>query len=75
LVYGLLRFASTEELGALIAPRPLLINNPAPAVADFLSALYQSYGALETLRQITCDRASSYCSQVAREWMVTRFRE
>ena len=74
LVYGLLRFAATEDLGTMISPRPLLATNPAPAVSDYLSSVYQSNGALNRLRQSSCDTSSGYCSQLVREWIASALR-
>jgi hypothetical protein len=68
LVYGLLQFASTEELGMMISPRPLLATNPAPAMSDSMTALYQASGALDKLRQSSCD-STGYCAQLVRDWI------
>lgn len=52
LIPGLLRYAATEELLALIAPRPILAIQSAPGVAEYATDLYRSFGAAGKLRQL-----------------------
>ena len=52
LIPGLLRYAATEELLALIAPRPMLTIQSSPTVAEYTMELYRSFGAAANLQQL-----------------------
>ena len=65
LVPGLLRYAATEELLALIPPRPLLLINPNAKTLDYVTNLYRGAGAIDNIS----DREASHWLAHAQIWL------
>lgn len=53
LIPGMLQYAATEELFAMIAPRPLLAVSPAGSVYQYATGIYAAFGASPNLRELT----------------------
>lgn len=62
LIPRLFQYASTEELLALIAPRPLLAFTPSPTPFEYAIGLYRSFGSGERIysREGELDAAARY---------------
>src|SRR5260370_5563051 len=70
LIPGLLRYGSTRDVVAMIAPRPLLSLGTPPRVYEQTAELYQLFGANQSLHQ-TLDAASAQDARYAAyRWLI-----
>ncbi len=69
LIPGMLRYAATEELLALVVPRPLLLLNPAQRPLDYVLSLYRSSGAGQELYHDTGNERSSNTRFTVYAWL------
>ena len=74
LVPGILRYGATQELFALIAPRPFLAIRPAQNVFDYASDLYSSYGEGAHAQQASAFGSAREFRDVIYRWFA-RFLE
>jgi hypothetical protein len=68
LIPGLLQHGATEELLALIVPRPMLAVNPAPKLLDYGEQVYRSFGALGKLSQYSDSAAAEPTRYAIYKW-------
>jgi hypothetical protein len=74
LIPGLIRFGSTEDLVAAIAPRPMLAFNSGTALRDYASSLYQSFGNPERIQDHTDAVAGAETGRIG-SWMCRWLRK
>lgn len=69
LIPGILHYATTEELLALIVPRPVLLMNSAPRSLDYATNLYRMNGGVERLHYQTQDTWNATARFAAYAWL------
>jgi hypothetical protein len=69
IVPGLLQFATTEDLIAVVAPRPILTQNGARRILVYAKDLYRAFGVGGNIRDIGSMTGDGVSIAAIRDWM------
>lgn len=74
LLPGILKFAASEELLSLIAPRPLLLFHAEPAPSEYATDVYRAGASLDRLRQAADEEWTMASRSATSSWLAEWLR-